>query len=177
VVVVVVALACGVVGRDMEGEGASLLTPSQAVHPRPRPRPRPRPPLLSLAVVPQAHGDASADDRAAAAGCDDATSPAQHQFAGRRAAARHSPSEIVAAPRSRRRRRPAKNHRAVRARRGGKDRHRSPIQCFHPRRIVTGPSVRRPTLPCTLSPGAPNAHWPAASLVLAPILNLQGRSR
>jgi hypothetical protein len=64
VVVVVVALACGVVGRDMEGEGASLLTPSQSVsqsvqsvH------------VLVLAlvllcsVVHRAHGDdASADD-------------------------------------------------------------------------------------------------------------------
>jgi hypothetical protein len=115
-----------------------------------------------------------ASQQCTTAAADDASSPAVRRP---QAAARHSPSEIVAAPRSRRRRRPAKNHRAVRARRGGQDRHRSPIQCFHPSRFVTGPSVRRPTLPCALSPGAPNAHWPAASLVLAPILNLQGRSR
>lgn len=38
--------------------------------------------------------------------------------------------------------------------------------------------VRSPrALSSLLSLDAPNAHWPAASLVLAPILNLRGRSR
>lgn len=51
---------------------------------------------------------------------------------------------------------------------------------FTPQPYNTDPCVRRPTPPCTeslLSPATPNAHWPVASLVLAPILNLRGRSR
>ena len=70
----------------------------------------------------------------------------------------------------------AKSHRAACARRGRR-RHRFANTALSPPAVLYPPmhcGVRRSR---ALSLDAPNAQWPAASLVLAPILNLQGRSR
>lgn len=76
--------------------------------------------------------------------------------------------------------RAAKSHRAGCVRRGAKKDTARQYTAFTARRNIRphahGVRLSR-ALSSALSLDAPNAQWPAASLVLAPILNLQGRSR
>jgi hypothetical protein len=76
--------------------------------------------------------------------------------------------------------RAAKSHRAGCAHRGAKKDTARQYSAFTARRNIRphahGVRLSR-ALSSALSLDAPNAQWPAASLVLAPILNLQGRSR